>query len=323
MKLALVLLLTGSVTLFAQTEERTQKQFSVRPGGKLILQVPFGSVEVSTNSANQVTVDAYRKVSRRTKAEEADFLREYPVTFSQNGDVVTVESPRERAVKQLWRGRQRNEARYTITVPSDFDTQIRTAGGTITVRNLTGKCEATTSGGNLTLTGLNGPLRGSTSGGRIQVADCTGKIHVRTSGGGIELSGGSGDLDASTSGGSIKVSDFQGPAHVSTSGGGITLENVTGAIHGSTSGGSISGTFTSAVRAPVQLKTSGGGITFRAPAQSAFDLDASTSGGGVSSELPVTVVGKAGRAHLQGSVNGGGKTVLLRTSGGSIRVLKN
>ena len=72
----------------------------------------------------------------------------------------------------------------------------------------------------------------------------------------------------------------------------------------------------------VKLETSGGGVTVRVAENSAFDLDAATSGGGVSSDLPVTVVGKIAHDHLKGPVNGGGKPVVLRTSGGSIHVKK-
>ena len=72
----------------------------------------------------------------------------------------------------------------------------------------------------------------------------------------------------------------------------------------------------------MKLATSGGGVTLRVPENSAFDLDASTSGGSVSSDLSVTAKGKASSSHLKGAVNGGGKPVILHTSGGSIRVQK-
>jgi hypothetical protein len=58
------------------------------------------------------------------------------------------------------------------------------------------------------------------------------------------------------------------------------------------------------------------------PETSAFDLDASTSGGNVSSELPVSTTGKAIRGKLRGPVNGGGKSVILHSGGGSIQVKK-
>jgi hypothetical protein len=38
--------------------------------------------------------------------------------------------------------------------------------------------------------------------------------------------------------------------------------------------------------------------------------------------LPVTVVGKVARDRLKGTVNGGGKSVVLRSSAGSIHLKK-
>jgi len=70
----------------------------------------------------------------------------------------------------------------------------------------------------------------------------------------------------------------------------------------------------------VKLQTTGGGVTLKVPEPSAFDLDAATSGGTVHCDLPITITGKAQSTQIKGPVNGGGKPVLLRTSGGSIHI---
>ena len=72
----------------------------------------------------------------------------------------------------------------------------------------------------------------------------------------------------------------------------------------------------------VNLSTGGGGISVSVPATAAFTVDAKTSGGSVSTDLAVTVEGKKEKDRLQGPVNGGGKTVQLRTGGGSIHLMK-
>jgi len=38
--------------------------------------------------------------------------------------------------------------------------------------------------------------------------------------------------------------------------------------------------------------------------------------------LPVTTVGEHKRSSLKGKLNGGGKSLVLKTSGGNIRLLK-
>ena len=322
MKLASIVLLASCLAAWGETEEQINKRFPVQPGGKIVVDVDFGAIDVSTNASSEVVVDVVRKVSRRKKADEEAFLHERPVTFSQDGNTVTIHSRAKSKVFNSWRGGQRTEGRYTITVPPQFNTQLKTSGGGIAVSDLTGEVKAGTSGGGLRFTRLHGTLDGDTSGGCIRLADCDGALKLHSSGGGIEVSGGSGTLAGDTSGGSVVVKDFRGPAQVETSGGGITIENVTGKVAGSTSGGSISARFASPLSEEVKLETSGGGVTVHVTESSAFNLDAATSGGGVSSDLPVTVVGQVARDHLTGAVNGGGKRMVLRSSGGSIHVKK-
>jgi DUF4097 and DUF4098 domain-containing protein YvlB len=325
MKLTSFLLLLSSCASFAATEEQINTNFNVAPGGTLIVNVDFGSITVSTNAAAGVTVDVWRKISRKNEADEQKFLRDYPVQFTLEGTTVTVRAQHSGTdgwSRWSWNGRNRNEAKYTIHVSAQFNVQLKTAGGGISVTDLAGNTATDTSGGGLSFTRLHGPLDGRTSGGGIQVADCEGALKIHTSGGGITVTGGSGTLDGHTSGGSVTVKDFRGDTHVRTSGGGITIENVVGEIEGSTSGGGVSAVLPSPLLHAVDLSTSGGSVTVRVPANAAFNLDAETSGGGVSSELPVTVMGEMAHGHLGGAVNGGGKTVRLRSSGGGIHVQK-
>jgi putative adhesin len=323
MKSTLIVLFASCLVVFAETGEQLNKRFTVQPGGKLVVDVDFGSINVNTNASNEVTVDVLRKVTRSTKADEEAFLRDHPVAFSQDGNTVTISSRSKTRFSGWWHGFQKTEGKYIITVPAPFNAQLKTSGGAVTANDLTGEVKAETSGGGFRFARLHGTLNAETSGGGIHVTDCEGPLKVRTSGGGIDISGGSGSLDGETSGGPVTVKEFRGPALVESSGGGITIENVAGKVEGSTSGGSISAQFSAPLSEEVKLETSGGGVTLRVPENSAFNLDASTSGGSVNSELPVSVVGKVAHSHLKGPVNGGGKPVVLRTSGGSIHVRKS
>lgn len=129
MKLFSLLLFAGCLAACAETEERINKRFAVQTGGKVVVDVDFGSIDVSTNATSEVTVDVFRKVSRRNKSDEEAFLRERPVTFSQDGDTVTIRSRRQKKGGDSWRGSQRTEGKYTLTVPARFDAQLKTSGG--------------------------------------------------------------------------------------------------------------------------------------------------------------------------------------------------
>ena len=283
----LPLCLLFSLSAIAATEEQFTKSFSVQPGGKIVVDVDMGSIDLfATNASNEVVVDVWRKIGRKKKTDEEAYLREHPVEISQDGNTVSVRCRSKSKTKWSWgfTERNQNEAKYTLVVPAQFNARLDTAGGAISASDLTGEVKADTSGGGLRFSRLHGPLEGNTSGGGIHVTDCEGKLRIETSGGGITVAGGSGSLKAETSGGPVSVSKFRGPAN---------------------------------------LQTSGGGITLRLPANAAFELDAETSAGGVSSDLPVTVVGKHEHGRLKGSVNGGGHPVVLRTSAGGIHVVKS
>ena len=325
MKIASALLLTvltGANSL-AATLDSDNKHFAVQPGGKIVVDIDFGEIQVSTNTSSEVSIEYYRTITGGSEDKASEFLAERPVVISQDGNTITIVSKKKSKLNWSWPSFKRTEAKYTIRVPSMFSANLNTSGGSIGISDLTGEFKANTSGGGLNFARLNGPLKADTSGGSIKVLECKGELKVDTSGGGIHVDGGSGNLHGDTSGGSISVRSFKGDAHVHTSGGGITVENVAGKVVGSTSGGSISATLPSPLPGPLNLDTSGGGITLVAPSTAAFHLNASTSAGGVSCELPITIAGKHERELIKGDINGGGPEVMLRTSAGSIKVKKS
>jgi hypothetical protein len=317
MKTTLCLTLLSASLALAATEEQINETFSVSPGGNLVVDVHYGSITVESHEANEVVVDVWRK------AKDEDLLSKNPVVIEQEGDTVTITAEYE-ARKGLFKGgwKKQIQARYTIHVPEQFNADLSTRGGPVSVTGLTGEVEAHSSGGGLKLKQLTGPVDAHTSGGAVEVTDCEGDMEVGTSGGGIRVSGGGGSLEAETSGGKIVVKEFNGDTEVETSGGGIILENVTGAVEGHTSGGGVTAILPGPELKEVSLSTSGGGVTVKVPEDAAFNLDARSSGGGVGSDLPVTIVGNKSSSRLEGTVNGGGPLVRLRSSGGGIHVKK-
>jgi hypothetical protein len=327
MKLPTILLFATCVAVSAETEERITKQFTVQPGGMLVVNVDFGSLDVKTHDAGEVVVDVVRKITRATKDEEEAFLADRPVTITPEGNTVTIESRAPARGNGPSQGKQRTEGKYTITVPAKFNAQLKTAGGAIAVNDLTGDVKAGTAGGELNFSRVHGPLEGKTATGAIRMADCEGEQQVKSGGGNIDVSGGSGSFDGKTAGGAVSVKDFKGSVQMKSSGGVLTVENVAGKVDGKTAGGAIAARFSSPLSDEVNLATSGGGVTLRVAENAAFDLDAA-SPGGVNSELSVDggdktdKPGKGPRNHLRGQINGGGKPVVLRSAGGNIQVQK-
>ncbi len=300
MSLRILFLLVCSAVAAFGASENIERTLASAPGGRLVVDVDFGSIDVQAGADDKVEVQAFREVKMRDEAKEKEYLAEVPVEFAQEGNTVTVRAVRKKNEdRRVWR-HVNTKGRYTIKVPKNFNLKLETSGGEIEAHNLLGTVEAETSGGNLEFTNIEGPVQGETSGGHIAVRE------------------GSGKLDLSTSGGHIKVNDYRGDAILETSGGSLRLDRIHGRLVGETSGGSIDAVLPSPMAGDVRLETSGGSINLSVPATAGIDVKAETSAGRVSTDLPFE--GKRDADSLVGKLNGGGRSVVLSTSAGSIRI---
>ena len=319
----LTLVSLSTLTAFAATEENVHETKPAQAGGKLVVDVDFGSIDVTAGDNDKVVIDAHRKVEMSSKEKEQEYLAAAPLTISTEGNTVFVRAIRkhESLGRQSWRmtGHSKTEGHYAIKVPASFNLNLDTSGGDVSANRVTGKIDVDTSGGDLTFGQIHGDLHGETSGGDITAKDCDGTDKLSTSGGRIEVTGGRGKLDVDTSGGNVTVLNRVGDTKVETSGGKLRLGNISGDLYGETSGGSVSAILPSPVAGDVHLETSGGSMTVLTPANAALTIDAETSVGSVRSDLPIS---RQSSEHdsLKGTMNGGGKRLVLRTSAGSIEI---
>jgi hypothetical protein len=205
-----------ALTASAASEEHISQQVDATPGGKLVVDVDFGTIDVTTGADNKVALEAHRKIDFGDEAREKEYFSATPVTITKDGNVITV---RARGSKQetWWNfGHSETHGHYTIHVPKKFESDLRTDGGDVSVGEITGSTTVKTSGGKLALKHLEGTLSANTSGGSIEVEDCRGPIKIETSGGDITVTEGTGTLDAKTSGGRIEVRNFSGDTEVKT-----------------------------------------------------------------------------------------------------------
>jgi hypothetical protein len=282
---AVTALLAG-VSLAAAADGAIAKTFQVEPGGRLEMDVDRGAIKVETSEGNRVEVEVEREVGNASAARAAEILNDHQVELSQEGNNVRIHARLAKPVRKGWFSLQPNlQVSYRIKVPTKFDASLKTGGGGITVTELRGRVEAQTGGGGLTLRRIEGPVDVRTGGGGIHAIECTDTLKLQTGGGGID------------------IERFSGSS-----------------VRAQTGGGSISAHLRTQPQAECSFRTGGGGIDLKVPASIAVELDAKTGGGKVSSALPVTTRGKAHSSTLQGTINGGGPVLSLRTGGGSIRL---
>jgi len=208
------------------------------------------------------------------------------------------------------------------------DLALHTGGGGIEVRRANGKAVAETGGGGVTiLSGAQGATI-ETGGGSIEVRQCNGKVKVSTGGGSVDLSDVGGPAEIETGGGSIRLSSAKGHVHAETGGGGIELYGVPSASAQTGAGGiTVKLVNTGAERADSDLETSAGDITVYLASDVAVNVRASVDMGNghrITSDFSDIRIASEGdkwgpkTLTAEGSLNGGGPLLKVRTSSGDI-----
>ena len=209
---ALVLI---SSTVFAG---ELQHSYDVKAGGYLNLETDVGKLVIETHNKDSVDIDIEVSGSRADELE---------IHHSSDGQNVDITGEFERGGY----GWNNMKVSFTITVPEEYNLDLRTAGGSIKIDDLIGEVQARTSGGS------------------IKIKDIKGDVDLHTSGGSIKTGTVEGDLNAHTSGGSIQASFAQQltqDAVLDTSGGSITvrmIEDMKVDLDASTSGGRVRSDF--------------------------------------------------------------------------------
>jgi hypothetical protein len=225
-----------------------------------------------------------------------------------------------------------------------------TGGGSIRVTDVA-EVKLSTGGGGVEVAGSTEALSVSSGGGAVRVASVSRNAVITTGGGGIEATKCGGSLNASTGGGSIDIVEIGGPATLETGGGSIRLGSAQGPVRASTGGGSIQ---LMKLASSAFAETGAGSITAQFVARRGSFADSVLhSGAGdivvfLPPDLPVTV-----EAHIEaamghsivtdfpeirvsteggvfgphdvsagGSLNGGGPTLRIQTTLGSIQIRK-
>ena len=273
---------------------RLERQLELEPGGRLIVDADRANVSVRGGSRDGAHVLI---TSPKRNVEE-----HYRFTLDESDGRVLVEADR-RGIS--WFDWGDSSLRIEVEVPTATSIDVETSGGRIEVERLVGNVDVHTSGGRIEVLEILGDVDAHTSGGPIVVERVNGDLRVKTSGGSISIESITGDVKAGTSGGSVVLEEIGGRAEARSSGGSITVYFGEGNGHGGT------------------LSTSGGTVTAHVDPSVSLDIDASTSGGRVTLDLPVAVRGTVSKNAIQGLLNGGGPTLRMRSSGGSIRLRSN
>jgi DUF4097 and DUF4098 domain-containing protein YvlB len=243
------LILFYSSASFAET---FTENFDVKLGGKLTIKTDAGSIRIETH--DQATIELSVKIENR----EGD---EFSYRHELSDGNLTVIGEIER--KQNW---VRNlKVEFDLLIPKDYNVELNTSGGSLSIEDLVGKLNARTSGGSINVGDIEGDVKLHTSGGSITTDTITGNLDAHTSGGSIRVTVDkqlTEDAKLTTSGGSITaylLADMQLDINASTSGGRVKSDfEIDGRMKKMSVKGSINGG-----GPKLTLKTSGGSIKIK------------------------------------------------------------
>ena len=120
--------------------------------------------------------------------------------------------------------------------------------------------------------------------------------------------------------GAIEVSDVAGDLKLETTNGRIAAERCAGSMDIETTNGGIEAELTRVTPGKtLSFETTNGRITLTLPKALAANIDAATTNGGIDSDIPIATQ-RVGRSYVQGSINGGGPALRMRTTNGGIQI---
>ncbi len=244
----------------------------VSEGGRLVVRLDMGGVEVRPGAADRMECRVRLGVAAGSEQEARQLLGRYELTVKRAtgggvyiGGNLTGDAGRNRP----W------SVNFKIQVPVRFNADIETEGGGIAVERLDGELRAATAGGEIRTGDITGPVRVETAGGDIELGSIGQRLEARTAGGGVTVGDVKGDAVLETSGGQIIAGRIEGGVRAETAGGDIILRSARtdiiaetaggqirigeggGSVRAETSGGSI---LLSAARGPIRVETAGGSI---------------------------------------------------------------
>ena len=152
-----------------QDEPYRIESFEMSGPGNLDVKTSGGHITVEGSSSNNVRVEMYvRKNGRNLLPEDTD-LDDWDIEISQSGNTVEATAKRNKS-NGFWGGNNMSIS-FKVFAPREMSSDLKTSGGHIKARGLSGNQEISTSGGHLELTNLKGNIEARTSGGHITLGD--------------------------------------------------------------------------------------------------------------------------------------------------------
>lgn len=358
-----VVLLFGAASLLSDTKIDTppslerdtmiEESFAVSPGDDLIIDTDDANIIVQTATTNEAHVKV--ELTARDMDRAQRYFESLDFEVVKSGDRILVTSDRKTRNFSSWKSTGGANIVVEVSVPTEFNVDLKTSDGDISLDDLTGEASLKSSDGDLRIGALEGSslvlktsdgdilanrllsnrLEITTSDGDIKVDDVLAESSaIRTSDGSIQIELISGETSLKTADGDIMVRGMDSPsAELRTSDGDIAVDRFSGdQLNLRTADGNITA---SQVSGGISATTSDGDV--RIEIEEMFETYARASDGNVyivipsSARLDVQMRGEQvkidrglqfdgtiRKRSAEGTINGGGISLQASTSDGHV-----
>ncbi len=252
--------------------------------GKPTLHLTVGDSALNVHPCSACTAVHIHVTAENTK------LSLYKLEESQSGNAVSFSLKEKPNLGFHINWHQSTSVRVDVETPPELVLEARSADGGITLRDLRGDISVSTSDGGQTLENISGSLRLQGSDGGITVRHSSGTLAAHLSDGALDVSGVFSGLDLKGSDGAMRI-DLADGSHLTQ---------------------------------PSSIHGADGSVSLRIPASFPAELDLRTSDGSIQNDLPLTVdaVNSGSDHHIHGKLDGGGASLVIQTSDGSIHLAR-
>ncbi len=284
--LGLVPLLVPPAWASQNEVETIDRSFTVNGVPEIYLRNVDGRSKLTSHEGNEVRIHAVKTVSRaRDEADARQAASEVEVLIEQVGNRIEVET---QYPKKAWSRGPRVLVHIEIEAPRQSNLDVKSVDG------------------NLDVLGFEGDLRLATVDGNLTIEDCAGQISAKSVDGNAELRNIEGRVEARTVDGDLDIDGRLNHLEASSTDGDLTIRV---AAESMMEGG-------------WSVRTTDGDISMTLPEGFGADLDVEADDGDIESDHPMMMEGKMGKHRFQGQLYSGGHPLRIRTSDGSVKLLK-
>jgi hypothetical protein len=293
-----------------------ERRFDVTSPITLDVHTIRGQIEVADEGSRQViirgaaTVRVGWPMPANAEALAREAAAEPPI--SRDGDTIRL------AASTSATSQQAVTISYQVLVPSGTTVTATSESGAVSIQHVGNAVTVRTQSGAVELRQVVGRTEVTTGSGAVSLQDAAGTVNVKTMSSAVTARGPMDAVRVETESGTVEIEmALAGDVDVHTGSSAIDIRSARGGLRAVSRSGHVM--LSGAPGAPWTVETGSGAIDVVIDQDARIAMDASTGSGSVGVD-GFALQSAADKRHVQGSVNGGGPLVQLKTRSGTIHL---